>query len=375
MHTADIATEKTYNSDVNFTPTKARVTLRDIADRLRISHTTVSRAMHNDPRISDATRELVLETAREMGHRPDPMLSALAQYRHAKATKSISAELAWLNAWPDPRELRHLKEFDNYWRGASEEAERCGFRLEEFLINKQMTPRRLQKVLQARNIRGVLLPPHGSIPVDWSAFDWDDFSIVRFGHSISTPRAHVVTSDQLTDGMLAIENMWKQGYRRIGLVTMTKAFTRFSAGYLFCQLQWAPTARLPALSVNQERGEDDIKKLAAWLKKYRPDAILTDFPELRSMLNALGYRIPEDIGLAAFSVLDGNADAGIDQNSKEIGKAAVQLLISLINHHECGIPQICREVLIEGQWVNGSTLPPKSSKRKSPENLDAAAHS
>lgn len=59
------------------------------------------------------------------------------------------------------------------------------------------------------------------------------------------------------------------------------------------------------------------------------------------------------------SVPEGNADAGMDQNSHEIGLAAIQLLISLINHNECGIPGICRKVLVEGQWVNGSTLPPK----------------
>ncbi|HAO77501.1 MAG TPA: hypothetical protein DCQ92_00730 [Verrucomicrobia subdivision 3 bacterium] len=73
--------------------------------------------------------------------------------------------------------------------------------------------------------------------------------------------------------------------------------------------------------------------------------------------------MPEDIGLAALSILDGNADAGIDQNSDEIGKVAIQLLISLINHNECGIPKICREVLIEGQWVNGTTLPSKGENQ------------
>jgi DNA-binding LacI/PurR family transcriptional regulator len=289
------------------------------------------------------------------------MLSALAHYRHAKLTKTISAELAWLNAWPDPHYLRNLKEFDNYWRGAAEEAERCGFRLEEFLINKQMSPRRIQEILRTRSIRGVLLPPHGGAPTDWSKFDWDDLCIVRFGHSISNPRAHVVTSDQLTDGMLAFENMWRLGYRRIGLAISGKTFTRFGAGYLFSQLSWTPSSRLPALAVPQERGETDMQLLKSWLKKNRPDAILTDITELRDMLDTLGYRVPQDIGLAAFSVLDGNADAGIDQNSKEIGKAAVQLLISLINHNERGVPEICREVLIEGRWINGSTLPPKKA--------------
>jgi len=51
-----------------------------------------------------------------------------------------------------------------------------------------------------------------------------------------------------------------------------------------------------------------------------------------------------------------------NQSSKEIGKAAVQLVISLIHHNERGIPEICREVLVEGHWVDGSMLPPRSVK-------------
>ena len=34
-------------------------------------------------------------------------------------------------------------------------------------------------------------------------------------------------------------------------------------------------------------------------------------------LRRAGYRVPEDIGLAATSVLDGNAGAGIRQSSEE----------------------------------------------------------
>lgn len=344
---------------MNANLTKARVTLRDVAKKLNVSHTTVSRALRNDPRISAATRQAVLDTAREMGHRPDPMLSALAQYRHGKAAKSISGELAWFNAWPDPKQLRRFKEFDNYWRGAAEEAERCGFRLEEFVINEQMSLPRLQRILQTRNIRGILIPPHGNVRTNWAGFNWEDFCIVRFGHSVLAPRAHVVSSDQLTDGMIAFENIWNHGYRRIGLVTSKKMNTRFGAGYFFSQMKWCPDTRLPALVMNAESHAQDSLLLKHWLKANRPDAILTDVRELRDMLDSLGYRAGQNIGLAALSVLDGNVDAGIDQNSKEIGKAAVQLLISLINHNERGIPDVCRELLIEGRWVNGGMLPPK----------------
>ncbi|HLP77599.1 MAG TPA: substrate-binding domain-containing protein, partial [Candidatus Paceibacterota bacterium] len=148
--------------------------------------------------------------------------------------------------------------------------------------------------------------------------------------------------------------------RRIGLVTYTKAHTRFSAGFFFGQMKWSPRLQIPVLVLSQRNTQEDQKRLKSWLKRNRPDAILTDLSELRTMLTSINCRVPEDVALAALSVLDGNADAGIDQNSREIGRVAVQLLISLINHNEVGIPKFCREVLVEGSWTDGSTLPART---------------
>lgn len=336
---------------------KPRVTLRDVARRLEVSHTTISRALRNDPEISKATRDKVQSAAREMGYKPDPMLNALAHYRRGRTQTPIAAELAWINHWKNPKDLWRFREFNLYWKGAFEEAERSGFRLEEFTLGKDMSLERLEKIMRARNIRGILLPPRGEFAPDYRDFNWDDFCIVRFGHSFEFPHAHLVSSDQLTDGVIAFENIWTNGYRRIGLVTSSKMHTRFGAGFLFSQLKWSPNTRLPALVVKQERIEEDRKSLKAWLKANRPDAILTDVSEVRDLLASVGCKVPKDVGLATLSILDGNADSGIDQNSEEIGRAAIQLLISLINHNEIGIPKICREVLVEGNWVNGKTLP------------------
>jgi DNA-binding LacI/PurR family transcriptional regulator len=337
-----------------------RVTVREIAHGLGVSHTTVSRALKDDPRISEPVRKKVHATARKLGYRPDPMLSALAAYRKGRTTRSIGAELAWINSWPEPARLRGFKEFDLYWQGASEEAARAGYRLEEFCCPSRLSPARLEKILAARNIRGLLFTPGWStVTPDWGSFDWTRYSLVRFGYSLAEPAAHLVTSDQLLDGLMAFENMWRLGYRRIGMVLWSGQGTRivrFSAGYLYAQLRIETALRLPPLVLSEENPQTD-RRLLAWMKKEKPDAILTDITELRQRLERLGRRVPEDVALAALSVLDGHADAGIDQNSREIGRAAVQTLISLIHHNERGIPQIPREVLVTGRWVDGSTLP------------------
>jgi len=345
--------------------TKSRVTLSDIARKFNVSHTTVSRALRDDRQISKALCKRIQRMAQQMGYRPDAMLSALAHYRRANKAQPIAAEIAWINHWPDPRQLRRVHEFDLYWKGAAAETDQCGYRLEEFRLDKNMPPHRLEKILLARNVPGILIPPwwHGNYP-DWGEFHWERFCVVRLGYTIHTPAAHLVTADQLFDSVLAYENIRKKGYERIGLVTTAAVGKRlrFLAGYMFAQAQAGADPRLPPLLFPENPGEESQPKLVAWLKKNRPDAILTDQVLLRGLLARAGFRVPEDIGLATTSVVDGNAEAGICQNSDEIGKAAVQLLISLIHHNERGIPRVRREVLVEGEWVDGRTLPLRNTR-------------
>ena len=347
-------------------PSKDRVTLLDIARKLNVSHTTVSRALRDDRQISKSLRQQVQRTAQEMGYRPDAMLSALAHYRRGNMATRITAEIAWINHWPDPKKLRRVYEFDLYWQGAAAEADRCGYRLEEFCLDENMPPQRLEKILLARNVPGILIPPwwQGKYP-NWGAFRWERFCVVCFGHTIHAPRVHLVTADQFYDGVLAYENIRKNGYQRVGMVTIipAKKRLRFLAGYLSAQSQDGTGVRLPPLLFPDAPGEESQSKLVAWLKKTKPDAIFTDQAALHAMLVSAGYRVPQDIGLATTSVMDAGVDAGIYQNSNEIGRAAIQLLISLIHHNERGIPRVRREVLVEGDWVDGGTLPPRNVSR------------
>jgi DNA-binding LacI/PurR family transcriptional regulator len=347
--------------EVQADPTK-RVTMQDIAKAVGVSKSAISLALKNSPRVSAAVRQKIQAKIKEMGYQPDPMLAVLSHYRRSQNRMPITAELAWINCWPDPKKLRTYREFELYWQGAFEEAKRNGFRLEEFSLKDCETFERIEKILRTRNIRGILIPPHGSLILDWGDFQWDNYCIVRFGHSVQNLRVHIVTSDQLTDGMIAFENIWNKGYRRIGYVATRGASiktARFSAGFLHGQLKVEAKLKLQPLLLDEINYQQDEKKFLAWLHKTRPDAIFTDLAYLRDMLTKAGYRVPADIGLVATSVLDGNATAGIDQNSKEIGIAATQMLISLINHNERGIPKFCRELLVEGSWKDGDMLPSK----------------
>lgn len=347
-------------------PSHGRVSLRDIAAEVGVSHVTVSLALRGDARIPTERREQIAAVAKRLGYRPDPMLTSLSAYRQGKKPISIRSTIAWLNQWPDPRQLRRFHEFDAYWRGAHEYATRLGYRLEEFVVGKGMTPARLQQILLARNVRGILIPPH-SVWSKLDDFDWSQFSVVRLGISVAEPRVHIVTSDQMNCAATAFGCMWERGYRRIGYVTSHR-FDRntggnFRAGYLSAQDVHVPLRRhLAPLTISEESTAADVRLLRRWLRAKKIDAILTGLGNLSTVLAAAACRVPDDIGVAALSRLDGKFDASVDQNSVEVGRVALATLAGLIHQNERGIPQYCRRVLVEGRWFDGASLPDRRER-------------
>ncbi len=336
------------------------ISLRDIAARLGVSHSTVSLSLRDHPRISDAMKEKVRHTAEEMGYRPDPMLAALANYRRSRENHPISAGVAWINAWKAPEDLRKLREFDFYWKGAYKAADKFGFRLEEFRIGRECSPKRLHQILSTRGIRGILLPPHQYDP-DWQDFPWKEYSIVRFGRSLHEPACHIVTADQIANTILAVRKIHERGYRRIGFVGSMGDFSergiQFELGFLGGLRLINDPDPIPVVLIPKESPQERRAILGEWLNQNQPDAIFTGDAGLPDLLKQLGRRVPQDIGLAVTSILDAKADAGIDQHPEEIGRVGFLMLNSLITDRARGIPDIFRQILVEGSWEDGSSLP------------------
>jgi len=209
-------------------PFAQRVTLRDLAQKVGVPHVTVSQTLRNDPSISAKRREEVKKLAEKMGYRPDPVLSALAAYRFAKQSHKIQSALAWVNRFKDPRQWRKFGELKAYWTGAEKAAERFGYHLEEIIWEPDSPLKRLEKILETRDVLGILMPPH-HFPLDCSGFDWNKFSAVRFGMSVRNPDIHAVTTDQLHAVVMAMEKIRQYGYERIGLV-VPRDFDRYLGG-------------------------------------------------------------------------------------------------------------------------------------------------
>jgi LacI family transcriptional regulator len=286
-----------------------RASMRDMVKHLGASHVTVSPSMHDDPRISPETRARVKQAA-VFDYRPDPMLHALGQYRLNKVRRPIRSCIAWINAWSPAEKLRGFSEFDLYWQGAHSAAGSLGYRLEEFRIGDDITPKRLNEILATRGVPGILLPPQFPQP-DWGNFPWENYAVVRFGRSLSEPKCNIVTAAQVANAMLAFAKIRELGYRRTGFVTHDRNSCHgghlLEAGFLAAQSQVTASERVPLCFTNDSSVEASVRQIVEWADKFRVDAIFTDNTDLAEILNNAGIRVPEDIGLAVTTVFDGPA--------------------------------------------------------------------
>jgi LacI family transcriptional regulator len=102
------------------------------------------------------------------------------------------------------------------------------------------------------------------------------------------------------------------------------------------------------------------KLLAQWLKKHKPDALLTSLNSVPAMIKELGYNIPKDIAVAGTTIYDVPVDAGINQNPEAIGRTAVEMLVAQIHRNERGVPEAPSRTLVESLWQDGKSLPVRS---------------
>lgn len=341
-----------------------RVTIYDIAAKVGVSHVTVALALRNHYRISEKRRKQVQRVAAEMGYSPDPLLAALASYRSQIQPVKLRNAIAWINHWEQPENLRgQHREFDAYWQGAEKAAKQFGYRLDEIRWEPEFSARRFEQILLTRSIRGVLIPPHPAVP-DWGDFDWNKFSVIRFGLSVPSPDSHLVTADQLRAVLMAVKKISELGYQRIGLVIPEDYDRRlggnFIGGFAAAQKFFKLTV-LKALLTEERFYITELpqgsRELQQWLTRQRPDAVLTSVSSLPEMLRKLGYRIPKDLAVAGTGI-DVPVDAGVDQHSEAIGRMAVEMLVSQVNLNERGEPADPARILIESRWRDGSSMPP-----------------
>jgi DNA-binding LacI/PurR family transcriptional regulator len=334
-----------------------RVTQKDIAQAAGVERTTVSLALRNHPSIPKTTRERIKEIAGKLGYTPDPMLSALINYRNCQRRKSFQGTIAWLVNNQPGFDWIQISLFHEYFDGAAEKAKTLGYNIEVFnLIDKGMTPAKLARIFRFRNINGILLCPQPH-PTARLEFPWEYFSVVSFGYSLTWPRFHTAAPTQYRNMTESIANLYKIGYKRIGfacsLTTDQRTDHNYLAGY-FAE-KFLKEGKIDIPPFDEELATP--QKFKSWFNKYHPDAVVTNNPRLLQVIRKAGLSIPRDLGVACPSLPDINSKlSGIYENSPDVGRAAVEFLIGKLQQEERGIPRQPHYIHVPGIWLRGETV-------------------
>ncbi len=338
-----------------------RVTLRDIAKVAGVHFTTVGLALRNDRRVLPETVARVQAAARQLGYTHDAMLSALSAYRHRDSHR-FAGVIGHIVTY-DPKVTLKVNTRERAMLGAATAyAKSQGFSIEVFQINAPgMTGERMSKLLRARGIQGLILSPRLPDPGPMPDLEWEHFSVVANGYSITNLAVHRTCPHQAHNVLLCLQELRRRGYRRPGLILSEPVNTRTRGNILGAYLA-DQRAQPPALRVNPLFEVATTKaSLRAWLRAEKIDSVmLTDFPlQHRDWISELGYRVPEEMGLTILS-RSGETDgiAGIDEQMELLGEAAANCVISLLRHNERGLPEYPRYTLVEGRWIERPTVRP-----------------
>ncbi len=322
------------------------VTLGQIAEKADCSRSTVSRALRNHPQIPAATCKRIQALAEEMGWRPDPEASRLMQYLQQSKQGRIESALALLNDCDDQGRLSRDPYTTALMDGARERAEQLGFHLEEIWLRQPgMTPRRVDGILRARGIHGVLIPPEQQ-PLPSIELDWDRLAVVATTTTAQPAKLNRVLPDNYYNSGKLMDLVLESGCKRPMLITSHELEIRSEHApthMYYGKTQRAGLEALPVFDLDRLSGEERITSLQSLIRKHRPDYLIMPDVWVLEYLKEFS-----EIPWATFAVKSEDAP-GIEQRPSAVGAAAVDVLSAHVIRGETGLPAIPRILHIRGE--------------------------
>lgn len=342
--------------------------MKEVARAAGVHQTTVSLALRNDPRLPAETRTRIRTIAERIGYRPDPMLAALSQYRLGRREVKAPTHMAFLLNFHDRAEMEASYPHRLFLEGAQRQAEQMGYQLDPLYVGHRVSGagQRTERVLQARGIIGVILAAFGDRMIRFQ-MDWERFCVVRIESHQLARSLHMVSSHQMEITREAVLRLHLMGYNRIGLAIgeceETYLHNAFTAGYYVEAAQHPAMVHLPPLLFPVGAGVPEIASpLVAWSRAHGIEVIISNWHEVPAALRLAGWRLPDDIVVASLDVEPGRGvNAGMRQNHRIVGERAVEQLAILLRTNQRGLGRPHNSTLIEGEWVDGSDVPPRQA--------------
>lgn len=329
-----------------------RVTLRDIAEELKLTVSGVSKALSNHPAISPATKLRVKEAVERLNYRPNKIASSL----QSGQTKIIGVII--------PSADKSF--FGSIVFGMENIINQNGYSI--LLYQSHELPENEIKGIDTfiqSSVDGIIATM-GKQTINFQHYlevKKRNIPLVLFDTVNDQIPVPTVTIDNYKGGFIATEHLIRNGYKRIAYISGLKHISIFNErlrGY-------KDALKKHHFAVEEDLilfGKNTIKSGSECMEKLLqldtpPDALVAveDFTALGAIkaLKAQSYRIPEDVGVVGFSN-EGFSEhispslTTINQKTVEMGEVAAQLLFKMsdmVNPYE-GEPD---KIVIEPELI------------------------
>lgn len=309
-----------------------KATVHDIALKLGITASTVSRALNDHPRISAATKKLVLKTAKDLNYQPNNIAAALRMGK----SRLIGVIVPTAN--------RNF--FSSVVRGIDEIADPLGYRviLCQSYENYQKEVETINALLSAR-VDGIIV----SIAKNTEKYDHfqrvvdKGIPLVLFDRITDELEVNQVVIDDYGAAYKTVEHLIHQGYRRIAHFTSPKKINiykeRFRGyvdaltdnGYLF-----DPKLVIES-NMQLEDGQQSVKNMLNGGLEFDAIFSASDYAAMGALqiLKEQKIAVPRKVGLFGFgnepftSFTDPPLST-VDQTSIAMGHVTAELFFELL---------------------------------------------
>jgi DNA-binding LacI/PurR family transcriptional regulator len=326
--------KKTYFSYLKLysSMSEGQATLKDIAEKLGISISTVSRALKNHPDVNSETKKAVLDLASAMDYEPNLLALNLLK----KQSNLIGVIV--------PKLSYHL--YAMVISGIEEVVEKEGFHLLICQTNESYEKEvAILREFNAIRPAGYLI----SLASETSDFDHlkqlqrKNIPLVFFNRDCEEVIAPKVIIDNRKAAYNAVIHLHQQGYKKIAFLAgpeNVQISNHRIAGYKQALEKYnlkQEVGFIQHANFTREDASDKTHVLLSLNKK--PDAIIafSDQIAISAMLaiKDAGYSIPDDIAVMGFNNEPGDmlmepALTSIDQPALEMGKKAAEMLLAQI---------------------------------------------
>jgi DNA-binding LacI/PurR family transcriptional regulator len=336
-------------------------TIKDIARKAGVSHTTVSRALHNSPLISDATTKRIKKIAADLQYQP----SFAARSLKTNRTQALGVIVSHID---NPF-------FSEILQGIDDVAQANSYSL--FIAASQHDPAReyiIMRTMREHRVDGVILCSPRFSPEQSSQLHSYDIPIVAVNNQAVQDYHYSIYHDDVDGGRQICEYMLGIGHRRIAylgdassgrttkerLVGIRQAMQQ--AGVPICEEY---IYQVSGSSTEQGyRSVDYYLQLVIW-----PTAVIC-YNDMMAVgllkgLHQAGVRVPETISVSGFDniLVSGYTQpplTTIDQPKRFLGAQAAHMMFGLLTSRDRSAPGKDQIIRLKGKLlIRQSTAPPQ----------------